>query len=879
MPKTEAAPLTDLRPMIVRMRQGESLNCAIGAVDSNAADIALHPNRQPLALVKELKEKYAKVQKPAHGVAWIPEGKRNELNLRLGQTPVSGIARRLALRLRGIGLKKIVIFTDSDLAFDSHESADEADVDSTEDEQAQANRARALKEEVREAGAMIRTLDVALWGQAKGLLEAAIAGLNSGNEDATRAAVRDLKALRGPAQPVAGAPAVVAGAWTTARPAAAPRINALGQRQPAAAAVPENTRAALQAYLTRAKPTWAAAQAAPANMPGKAEFDLAYQHLRGSILSGAVENGLDLAKQVRKAAFKVEAGQERVSQQTQDWERMKPVLDKVRKTYFTDAAAEGLMASNLNPGEEFKAFQAAYLANSRKPTAARCDQVSAAAQAYLVHLKEDFTQGRATTPDQVKKKLLAEEAMVAARHMKMALQMDEMGPPPWEGRNAILATGIRASFDIDTAHDSDRYSVPKGGMQNPTLLRVGRTPASALKAGNANATFWIDGYEPAAADAAVAEGGENAARQPVAKAADPHHFVFKPQQGEEDLSNSDGFPKGGATAREVVTHQVSNALRDMTGLDFGVPDTSVATVAPQSVALEQFNAEMRRKWELSRIIDDTAPVMGSVQCFKSSQGPLAANRDAQNAMSPEECQKAAVLDIVTMNTDRHENNFLVGTKSAADGAATPTLIPIDHGMTLPDRDGLASRTKRRMNHPARNILLSMPGSHEPFTPEMLERIELIDPVAIQNTVNAARTNVDAAAPGVGAAATISEECGEIAGRAARFLKLACRQLSPAVVQIALASKHAELFDSTDADFPARAQQVIDLFVSTQAEIRELCTTDYIMGDFTLHNMVCQALGLEDMDTDTLRAWAFEHAELTLREVRAAEAAVKAKKAA
>jgi hypothetical protein len=57
-----------------------------------------------------------------------------------------------------------------------------------------------------------------------------------------------------------------------------------------------------------------------------------------------------------------------------------------------------------------------------------------------------------------------------------------------------------------------------------------------------------------------------------------------------------------------------------------------------------------------------------------------------------------------------------------------------------------------------------------------------------------------------------------------FLRLACGRLSPALVQIALANRHDELFDAPEEDFPARAEAVIAQYEAQAEAITETYLT-------------------------------------------------------
>ncbi len=82
----------------------------------------------------------------------------------------------------------------------------------------------------------------------------------------------------------------------------------------------------------------------------------------------------------------------------------------------------------------------------------------------------------------------------------------------------------------------------------------------------------------------------------------------------------------------------------------------------------------------------------------------------------------AILDLVTLNTDRHGDNILVG----LDGG----LVPIDQGASFLDasNDGL-DRISQTIAGP-QNALLKLLGTHKPMDPALRKRLMAIDPTTI-----------------------------------------------------------------------------------------------------------------------------------------------------
>lgn len=80
---------------------------------------------------------------------------------------------------------------------------------------------------------------------------------------------------------------------------------------------------------------------------------------------------------------------------------------------------------------------------------------------------------------------------------------------------------------------------------------------------------------------------------------------------------------------------------------------------------------------------EQAPKLGSLQVFIPSEGPI--ENYSPNLFPTDEVHKIAVLDVRLLNLDRNACNILV--QNTVDPITKETrkrLIPIDHGLTLPD---------------------------------------------------------------------------------------------------------------------------------------------------------------------------------------------------
>jgi len=148
--------------------------------------------------------------------------------------------------------------------------------------------------------------------------------------------------------------------------------------------------------------------------------------------------------------------------------------------------------------------------------------------------------------------------------------------------------------------------------------------------------------------------------------------VFKPNDEEgnspdnpkktESLSKC-GVRRGEAAAREVA----ASIINEHCGGYFGVPVTRMVTLCHP-----YFNRP-----------DGTPRTKtGSLQAFVKCDGN--AGDIGPNAFPLDQVQRLAILDMLIYNTDRHEGNILYQKTQEA-----TSIVPIDHGFSLPDSFGSA----------------------------------------------------------------------------------------------------------------------------------------------------------------------------------------------
>lgn len=150
--------------------------------------------------------------------------------------------------------------------------------------------------------------------------------------------------------------------------------------------------------------------------------------------------------------------------------------------------------------------------------------------------------------------------------------------------------------------------------------------------------------------------------------------VFKPQSEENETSGGEGFLK------EYAAYVLDDGLA-------GVPETSVT-------ALDLGRGKGLQLGSAQLYLDD----------FEDAEdyGP--------GVFDKADIEKIGVLDIRLLNTDRHSANMMRHKK-------TGRLVPIDHGSAFPNLQEL---------HKIHLEWTQYPSSKEPFSEEMLAKIEAID---------------------------------------------------------------------------------------------------------------------------------------------------------
>lgn len=163
------------------------------------------------------------------------------------------------------------------------------------------------------------------------------------------------------------------------------------------------------------------------------------------------------------------------------------------------------------------------------------------------------------------------------------------------------------------------------------------------------------------------------------------------------------LPSVQISANQVVDDDFACLLSDLIQIE---PATSKKCDDKESVysdlSISTINSEFGKK----------APKVGSFQKFVKNNGII--EDFSSDLFSKDEIHKIAVLDMRMFNLDRNSENILVQRSSTENQY---TLIPIDHGLTLPDSLELCSYDV---------IWLGFDQASEPFSQRTLDYIQRLD---------------------------------------------------------------------------------------------------------------------------------------------------------
>jgi hypothetical protein len=511
--------------------------------------------------------------------------------------------------------------------------------------------------------------------------------------------------------------------------------------------------------------------------------------------------------------------QEQFDRQKALFDEVAPILSDVKRTYIRPGGADRIEKEKLDAGRQFKAYIDAMreVENARdgmdpkqpadqqttRDVKQKCELMINAARAYLDHFDRDYSDRQKKDKSNLRKKQLCEEGLISARHFALAMEMDDIGAPqpnqPWDETKAMRA----------------------GALQSAMYFESGFQQARTLKAdqqGGLSDSFWLKSSTPQ-------DGFDERGRQTVTMVADKREAIFKPSDGERVPDYLTDAP-GAGTVKELLASANAKMFASMTGIDLQVPETTVTAIGGHALTGRDPKGP---------------PVVGSMQMHAGVSDALEDQPgDFTDRIKPKEAQKIAILDIMTMNMDRHSGNILLDNSDPDN----PRLVPIDNAASMPKRSDFAAGknyfagvAQSAVNGAGvQNAMLSTPAAYEPFDPETVAQLQLLDPDAMADGLKRQRDAVDTLNPGFGAGDKVPDENIDMSKRCMMFLKRAAGSLSPAEVQLAISVHGERLFDATDNDFNDVADDVIADMLPKKAAFKE-----FFMAPTDLQTKILQTL--------------------------------------
>jgi Phosphatidylinositol 3- and 4-kinase len=774
---SDPLPPDQLRDRLNKLKQDPALRVPFAFVETTDGICHLsvdtkNPKRSSQMLLDALK-KEAKASKGAHGVAWYSGG-AVILN---PENTFSGLDRKALPVVKAVGHNKLVVAVAPPATKDDQVPRDSVPGDlgavlSRELQQMKTDFDRARSSPV--AGAKLAEL----WQKAEKHLAAKdldkasadVANLRSLIEIALKhAAATPSEGKRASEQPP---PQVVEpGRENEPAPRKTNDVALDSEAQQSPEVLKERLRSLVKTKLPIAKATNSAYLPDIARLANRAsDLGLKGDHKGAHALLDELERLVDavVAESGRQAEYREFQEEVRRQKNVARAKRLGDTLDAITvEKYFPTGSAERYAKEGLNPGKEFQLFLKA-LGNFEKkyefwrakrkewtgipkevtPYLRDLDEMIGLTQSYLTHY-EGLSDRQKKLPESLRKREICRTTMKMLQQVRIKAEFESLGDPErWglEQQNAAAALYSKLLFE-------------EGNIQ--------ASPLPADQSGISGA-WWVEAID-------FADPKPEARKK---------KFIFKPSDAEQEIP---GFPPGGSAPREVVSKVVADQIQTATGIDFGFPETVMVAIDND---------------KLARSPDDESPVrpgprVGSMQHFSKSDGMLRSlghkDESVLAKIPATEVQKMAVLDLITLNGDRHSGNFLIGRTPGSDGTDNLRLIPIDHGLTIPSREGVDAR---RTKIGSTNALLNMPASREKFSQDMIDKIQMIDPNAVVGAMQDSIDMLDEMHPGATVKDKVPPANLELTRRSIRFLQKAARELTVDELFDAYAVNAEEIFDSS-----------------------------------------------------------------------------------
>lgn len=462
---------------------------------------------------------------------------------------------------------------------------------------------------------------------------------------------------------------------------------------------------------------------------------------------------------------------------------MKQLVNFKDRSFPEGGALELARRKDLEAGAEFKKFIAALGKLEKAKTLPNIEALEGAANAYLNHAEHKNSDD---TEHRRKKKAQCEQALKHAKLLRMALQYEALGKPPWDPPSESKAAEIRAVSIFETGGKAKQLDPGEAGTSGSWFVETQL-------------------YQPGK--------GEEVTKKSL--------FIFKPTDAEDEYEP--GWEKNGGAIREVSAKLMSDNVRATTGIDLGISPSFLVKISNDQLP-DQGNVDDTKPPQRIGVMQQLAPNDGDLKkaldTTRDDYDPIAAQafENDLKQIPPAELGKVIWADFLTMNHDRHAGNVLID-------RTNKKLIPIDHGKCMPPTLALAVKSRKEIDE--KNIINKLategrlPQADQKLPDDMIEQIQLHDPLAMAQQLKNQRDSLKNGSPeDKEAAEKLSDEAIDLSARSAYFFKVACKELT--VRQLAQAqSRFLYMVLAADPDGVDRACQdaIAKAKAATAAETR------------------------------------------------------------
>jgi hypothetical protein len=522
----------------------------------------------------------------------------------------------------------------------------------------------------------------------------------------------------------------------------------------------------------------------------------------------ALNTKIDAANRIMLVNGRIQAVNHRraqIQKQQQQFDEFSAISQDVKRTMLRPGGADNIEKEKLKGGALFQTYidkmreaeqaranidpRAITDENTARDIKAKCEAMMAAAQAYIAHFNSDYSDRQKKDKTNLRKKQLCEEGLLTARQFALAMEMDSLGRPdqanPWNEEKEQRAGSVRAAVYFESGYQQ------------------ARTLKSDAEGGQSE-SYWLKSSE-------AKEGFDQKGRGTVTMQANKREAIFKPAKGERVVDIMPHEKPGSGAIKEMLAGALGGLFASQTGIDLQVPETTLTSITPNALQGEDPNGP---------------PIVGSMQ---KHAGVSKAVEDQSagflDKVKPKEARKIAIFDVMMMNCDRHGGNILFDDTDPDN----PRLVPIDNAASMPQREDFKSSRGKFAGITdsmfggvsVQNKTLGMQAAYEPFDPETIAQLQLLDPSAVSASLKRQRDSAGQLNPGFQAQDLVPDECIDLTERRMMFLKRAAKSLSPAEVQLAITVHGERLFDATNDDFNDVADDIIAQMMPMRDAYKEI----------------------------------------------------------